>query len=155
MPSYRRARVPGGTFFFTVRCASRGDAILVDRIDALRTAYRGVAREMPFETVGIVVLPDHLHAVWRLPGGDTDFSTRWKRIKREFTVWVGETRTRGMSQARKSEAGLWQRRFWERVVRDEAQEAAALRYMWTNPVKHGWCETPGDWPYSSFRGVPP
>ena len=64
-------------------------------------------------------------------------------------------RPRAPSKARRGEAGVSQQRFWERCVRGEAEEAAILRYMWANPVKHGWCAAPGDWPYSSFRDVPP
>ena len=84
MPNYRRAYIPGGCFFFTVTLAARGSHLLTERIDDLRSAYASVLLEMPFHTDAIVVLPDHLHAIWTLPEGDADFSTRWKKIKTGF-----------------------------------------------------------------------
>ena len=151
MSDYRRASVPGGTFFFTLCLADRGGSLLTDRAGALRSAWVETARAMPFRTEAVVILPDHLHAVWTLPEGDTDFSTRWKRIKRGFTVRVGGEHVRSPSKARKGEAGLWQRRFWERCVRDEAELAACLRYVWCNPVKHGYVARAADWLWSSVH----
>ena len=76
MPDYRRAKVNGSAFFFTVVLAERSSTLLVDKIDRLRNAYRLVRERRPFETIAICVLPDHIHAIWSLPEGDADFSTR-------------------------------------------------------------------------------
>lgn len=74
MTDYRRHRVPGGCYFFTVNLLERrGNALLTDCIDLLREGVRRVRRSRPFSID--VVLPDHLHAVWTLPPGDDDFST--------------------------------------------------------------------------------
>ena len=151
MSRYRRHYVPGGTYFFTLNLAARGDDLLVRHIEALRAAYGTVLGVMPVRTRAIVILPDHLHAVWSMPEGDSDFSTRWKRIKREFTVRVGVERNRSASKRVKGEAGLWQRRYWERLIRDEAELEAALRYVVANPVKHGLMRQAVDWPYSSVH----
>jgi len=151
MSNYRRLHIPGGTYFFTVNLAVRGDDLLVRHIADLRAAYGEGLAGMPVRTRAIVVLPDHLHAVWTLPEGDSDFPTRWKRIKRGFTVRVGDVRNRSASKRAKGEAGIWQRRYWERFVRDETELSAALRYVWTNPVKHGFVTRPVDWPYSSLH----
>lgn len=153
MSRYRRARVPGGCFFFTVVLADRGSRLLVEEIGALREAWASVARERPFETRAAVVLPDHLHAVWQLPEGDGDFSSRWKAIKGRFSRAVGGGAVRP-SLARKGERGVWQRRFWERALRDDRDLAAHVEYCRTNPVKHGLVERPEDWPYSSFARRP-
>jgi len=85
MVRYRRNFVPGGTYFFTVTLADRRSAALVDHIGALRAAFRIARHERPFTIDAVVVLPDHLHAIWTLPSGDCDFSGRWKRIKANFT----------------------------------------------------------------------
>lgn len=151
MSNYRRLYVPGGTYFFTVNLAQRGATLLTDRVDDLRASYAEVMSDMPVATRAMVVLPDHLHAVWTLPEGDEDFPTRWKRIKCGFTVRVGETRECSVSKAAKGEAGIWQRRYWERCIRDEAELAMALQYVWGNPVKHGLVERAVDWPYSSVH----
>lgn len=82
MPNYRRFRVPGGTYFFTVNLLERyPNALLVRHIDNLREAVRKVRQDFPFHIDAWVVLPDHLHAVWTLPAGDDDFALRWRLIK--------------------------------------------------------------------------
>ena len=82
---YRRAKVPGGTYFFTVNLAERKRTLLVDHINDLRNAVRKVLTDHPFRIDAMVVLPDHLHAVWTLPEGDADYSKRWALIKAGFS----------------------------------------------------------------------
>jgi len=82
MSDYLRLKVPGATVFFTVTLAARGGSALVDHVDALREAVRRTKAERPFRVDAFVVLPDHLHAVWTLPEGNADFSTRWGRSRR-------------------------------------------------------------------------
>ncbi|MEM8786659.1 MAG: hypothetical protein AAGE76_00200 [Pseudomonadota bacterium] len=117
MAHYRRMRVPGASYFFTVSLTDRSRATLVDEIDALRQAYAATWADRPFYTDAIVVLPDHLHAVWTLPAGDADFSTRWGALKARFTRAVKGRMglnpiLRSASKVRKGDAGVWQRRFW-------------------------------------------
>jgi REP-associated tyrosine transposase len=159
MVHYRRNLVPGGTFFFTVTLADRRDTTLVDRITALRDAFRVARSERPFAVDAIVVLPDHLHAMMTLPSGDADFSGRWRRIKALFTHRVVREGL-AVERNRRGEFALWQRRFWEHTIRDEADFARHVDYIHFNPVKHGLVSRVGDWPHSSFhqyvrRGVLP
>jgi putative transposase len=151
MTEYRRHYVPGGTFFFTVNIAERSKSLLVDRIDALRMAFRTVKAELPFQIDAIVILPEHLHALWTLPAGDADYSTRWKRIKDAFTKAFPKTERRSASRMAKGERGIWQRRFWDHSIRDEADYARHFDYIHYNPVKHGWVRQVKDWPHSSFH----
>ena len=151
MPNYIRPNVSGATVFFTVALADRGSDLLVRKVDALRDSVTSVRAERPFWIEAWVVLPDHLHAVWTLPDGDRDFSVRWKDIKTRFTKSVGLVGPRSASKVAKGEAGLWQRRFWDHHIRDEADYVAHVRYCWGNPVKHGLVEKAVDWPYSSIH----
>ena len=151
MSRYRRIHIPGGTYFFTVALADRGKQTLTDEITLLRSVYGAVMREHPFTTEAIVILPDHIHAVWTLPQGDGDFSTRWKKIKAGFSLHCRAEGTATPSKARKGEKGIWQRRFWEHAIRDEADFAEHVEYCRFNPVKHGLVDRAEDWPYSSFR----
>ncbi len=151
MSRYRRIHIPGGTYFFTVALADRGKQTLTDEISLLRSVYGAVMREHPFTTEAIVILPDHIHAVWTLPDGDGDFSTRWKKIKAGFSLHCRAEGTVTPSKVRKGEKGIWQRRFWEHAIRDEADFAAHVEYCRFNPVKHGLVERAEDWPYLSFR----
>jgi putative transposase len=151
MPRYLRPHVTGASIFFTVALADRSSRLLVERVDVLRQAVRETLRERPFGIDAFVVLPDHLHCVWTMPAGDADFSVRWKEIKAGFTKALGQTRPRSDSKIAKGEAGIWQRRFWDHHIRDEADHAAHVRYCWINPVKHGFVERAADWPYSSIH----
>jgi len=151
MTDYRRCRVPGGTVFFTVTLADRRRRLLTDHIDTLRQAFRDVRQAHPFTIRASVVLPEHIHCLWELPAGDADYSTRWRQIKSAFSKALPRDERISASRARKSERGIWQRRFWEHSVRDDADYAAHFDYIHYNPVKHGWVRRVQDWPYSSFH----
>ncbi len=150
MTQYRRLRLPGATYFFTVCLDDSASTVLTDHIGALRFAYAKTMAERPVRCHAMVVLPNHLHAVWTLPEGDCDFSERWRLIKARFSRAVGLEADRCASKIAKRERGLWQRRFWEHAVRDEAELATLIGYCHLNPVEHGLVTKPGDWPYSSF-----
>jgi putative transposase len=95
-------------------------------------------------------MPDHLHAVWTLPEEDADYSLRWRLIKSRFSRGLPKGRLRPSQEARQ-ERGIWQRRYWEHHIRDEADYTAHVRYCHMNPVKHGFVERPEDWTYSSVH----
>ncbi|MCW1918458.1 transposase [Rhodobacter sp. KR11] len=150
MSGYVRPRVSGASVFFTVTLQDRGGQLLVDEVARLREAVAVTRAERPFQIDAFVVLPDHLHCVWTLPEGETDFSTRWRLIKTRFSRGL-PMGTRRASHERRQERGIWQRRFWEHHIRNEADFAAHVQYCWINPVKHGLVERPEDWPYSSIH----
>ncbi|MEM1062282.1 MAG: transposase [Planctomycetota bacterium] len=156
MPDYRRAKIDGGTYFFTVVTYGRRK-IFNDTAnrDLLGDIIREVKTRRPFVADAFVLLPDHLHAIWTLPPHDHDFSARWSEIKGSFTK-AFMTRggvDRAITKARRIEGrrGVWQPRFWEHAVRDEADFDRCFDYIHYNPVKHGLAESPADWPASSFR----
>jgi len=151
MSNYRRARIAGGTYFFTVALMDRASTLFVDRIDTLRAAFRVAARARPFRIEAIVVLPDHLHCIWTLPPGDSEYSIRWAHIKASFSRAIPRVKTPRRSLDVRRERGIWQRRFWEHVIRNEADFCAHADYIHFNPVKHGLAASPRDWPHSSFR----
>ena len=149
MTSYRRLRIPYGTYFFTVCLEDREGRTLVDEIDRLREAYAMAIHEMPVETHAVVILPNHLHAIWTEPGLPR-FSDRWQRIKARFSLAVAGDFGPNRSKALRREKGLWQRRFYEHAIRNEDEFEKAMDYCRLNPVKHGFVSEPEDWPYSSF-----
>lgn len=151
MTDYRRNRVPGGTYFFTVNTLQRSNGLLVKHIDLLREAVRVAKIRRPFHIDAWVVLPDHLHAVWTLPEGDFDYSARWQDIKRTFSKSLPKTEFLSAVRAAKGERGIWQRRFWEHTIRDDADYVAHVDYVHINPLKHGLVTHLADWPYSSFH----
>jgi putative transposase len=151
MTAYRRHYVPGGSYFFTVNLEDRSKKLLTENIDILREAVRVVREEHPFNLVAMAVLPDHLHAIWTLPPGDADFSVRWRKIKAGFSRRLGKGEVISASRASKGERGIWQRRFWEHMLRDEDDFRRHMDYLHFNPVKHGHCAQVKDWPFSTFH----
>lgn len=151
MSDYRRNRVAGGTYFFTVNLLNREAKLLVENIKALREAVRKVRAQRPFHIDAWVVLPEHMHCVWTLPGGDDDYSSRWRAIKIAFAKALPKTERVSAVRERKGERGIWQRRFWEHTIRDDKDYAAHVDYVHINPFKHGLVAHVKDWPYSSFH----
>ncbi|WP_046156319.1 REP-associated tyrosine transposase [Chromobacterium vaccinii] len=148
---YRRSMAEGGIWFFTVNLADRRQGYLTRHIDVLRQVVRQVRDRHPFEIVAMVVLPDHFHAVWALPEGDADYAIRMALIKAAFSRNLPKVERIRESRERKRERGIWQRRYWEHQIRDEADLQAHVDYIHYNPVKHGHAERVVDWPYSSFH----
>lgn len=152
MPDYRRAWHPGGTYFFTMNLLRRrGNDLLTRHVGSLREAVRGVRSAHPFEILGWVVLPDHVHCVLRLPPGDADFALRLRLIKAAFSKALPREEWRSAVRQRRGERGVWQRRFWEHLIRDEPDYRAHMDYLHFNPVKHGLVMRVQDWPYSTFH----
>ena len=156
MPKYRRARIPGGTYFFTVVTYHR-QRFLANPLcqSVLSTVIKEVRADLPFTQNAWVYLPDHLHCIWTLPEGETDYSKRWGLIKSRFSKQVKnilkEEIVGSASRRHKREASIWQRRFWEHSIRDENDYRRHLDYIHYNPVKHGLVGRVQDWPQSSFR----
>ncbi len=161
MVEYRRAKVEGATYFFTVNCAERHrNHLLVTHIDLLRQVFRKVRDDHPFTIDAMVVLPDHLHCIWTLPPGDADYKIRWALLKAGFSRDIPPGEQRSQSRMKRGERGIWQRRYWEHLIRGDRDFEQHVEYIHWNPVKHGWVKQVKDWPHSSFhtyvrRGIVP
>jgi putative transposase len=156
MSDYRRWYVPGGTYFFTLVVENRRPLFATPETRALLgNALRTIHGESPFRTVAMVLLPDHLHAIWQLPSNDCDYSTRWQRIKARFTTDLRCSGYRmpklSLARQNRGERGIWQRRFWEHVIRDEAELEAYFDYIHWNPVKHGYVRHPAEWESTTYH----
>lgn len=156
MSHFRRAYVPGGSFFFTVITERRAPILCTETARYyLRLILQDCRQRWPFRIDALVLLNDHLHAIWTLPPGDTDYSKRWGWIKKEFTkAWLaadGGEQPRSSSRLHQRRRGVWQRRFWEHTLRDEQDFERHCDYIHYNPIKHRLVECPRDWPFSSFH----
>jgi putative transposase len=156
LPEYRRVLIPGGTFFFTV-VTSRRRPILTkpDAREALHYAFKDAQATHPFQIDAICILPDHLHCIWTLPEGDADYSTRWKLVKgyfsRAYLRMGGSGGKITDSRVKKGDLGVWQRRFWEHVIRDSEDYQRHVDYIHYNPVKHRLVRSVSEWQWSSFQ----
>jgi putative transposase len=139
-----------GKDLITIKHSIPGQATLIEHIAELREAVRMVREKQPFHIDAWVVLPDHRHAIWTLPAGDDQYSNRWRAIKKAFSKTIPKTEYRSAIRIKRSERGIWQRRFWEHTILDDADYAAHKDYIHHKPVKHGWAVAVKGWPYSSF-----
>ena len=150
---YRRIYVKGASYFFTLVTYQR-QKILTEQtnINHLRNAFKKVKAKYPFEVTAIVILPDHLHAILELPDNDSDFSTRWRLIKYYFSRKINSAAfLNATSRNKKKEKPIWQRRYWDHLIRNEKDFERHMDYIHYNPVKHGYTTSPALWPYTSFH----
>jgi putative transposase len=145
MTDYRSNRVPGGTFFFTVRLLERGSTLLTDHISAFGEAMRQARVRRPFHVDAWVVLPDHAHTIWTLPPGDHDCSSRWRAVKIAFSKALNKAGIPG------NDGAIWERQYQHYRVPDDAQYATLVDYVHTNALRHGYCRDAVDWPWSSLH----
>jgi putative transposase len=143
---YRRLRVLGGIYFFTLVTHER-QALFSDSsaIALLHSAIERIRARHPFTIDAYVIMPDHLHMIWTLPPSDDDFSTKWMAIKSQF---VRELKKR---HGHNVQLPVWQGRFWEHLIRDERDFGNHVEYIHYNPVHHGYVAAPRDWLHSSFH----
>jgi len=151
---YRRDYTSGASYFFTVVTFRRAPIFRqTEAVARLRAAFRAEMVRRPFTIDAIVIMPDHIHAIWTLPPDDANYSIRWRNIKRAFTASIPNEQRPVVfaSRRRKQEQAIWQRRFWEHRIRDERDFNQHVDYIHYNPVKHGEVARPVDWPYSSIH----
>jgi len=156
MAEYRRVYVPGGTYFLTVVTYQRYPFFRdPNAVDLFRRVWVKTQKDLPFESIGCVLLHDHFHCLWGLPAGDNRYSVRIKKIKERFTSdWLSQGGCEVLvtsSQKGRGNRGVWQKRFWEHTIRDERDFEMHLDYIHFNPVKHGYCKRASEWPYSTFH----
>jgi putative transposase len=155
MPGYRRIKIKGGTYFFTVVTFGRQPILTRAPVRvALREGIQEVRQALPFTIEAWVLMPDHLHTIWTLPENDDNFASRWAVIKRIVSKRCSALDIRKPmddSHGKRGESRIWQRRFWEHLIRDELDLQRHLDYIHWNPVKHGYVDKVIDWPYSTFH----
>ncbi len=142
MPEYRRLDATGATVFFTVVTERRRPIFNgPPAVDLLRAALGRVISDHPFTIDAIVIMPEHIHAIWTMPPGDDRFGLRWSAIKAAFTrahlAAGGHETRRSASRRARNERGVWQRRFWDHVIRDDDDLGRHVDYIYHSPVKHG------------------
>lgn len=153
MKNYRRNRQAGATYFLTLCLNDRRSSLLTDYINELRQAYRKTQLKMPFINEAIVILPDHIHALWTMPDNDDNYPDRVRLFKSYFSRQLPQSvkQTKHSSRIDRKETSIWQRRYWEHTIRDESDFGNHMDYIHYNPVKHGYASNPQDWQYSTLR----
>lgn len=129
----------------------RQRTLLTGHINLLRDSVRRVKRLYPFHIDAWVVLPDHMHMVLTLPEDTDDFPVRLRLIKLLFAKGLARTERLSAARRKRNERGVWQRRFWEHLIRDDRDYAMHIDYCHWNPMKHRYVTRVKDWPYSTFH----
>ena len=137
MPNYRRWYGEGGTFAFTVCLADRSQTTLTDEIAIIKRAYADTLTPRGIRTLALCVMPNHLHAVWRMADGDTNYPGAWQGFKRRVTNRLSQR--------------IWQDRYYESMIETDAQLTHAVNYVHGNPVHHGYVRDAADWPHSTWH----
>jgi len=156
MSNYRRVILPGATYFFTQVTYQRIPWLCSDiSRSTLRKGLQRLQKLYPFSLDAIVLLPDHLHCIWTLPDGDSNYAGRWRYLKNFVTRSCGHKlqipAEISLSRQKRQEKNLWQRRYWEHLITDDTDFNNHCNYIHYNPVKHGLCQSPKDWEFSSFH----
>lgn len=156
MSNYRRPHIAGGTYFITQVTYQRQQWLCRDIArHALRTAIEQVRKTRPFTVDAFVLLPDHFHCLLTLPSDDSDLSTRLRLIKtyvtRHYRPALQLDSVVSASRQQRKEQNLWQRRFWEHVIRNDDDFAQHCDYIHYNPIRHKLCKNPADWQFSSIH----
>jgi putative transposase len=151
MSKYIRSQITGATYFFTLALAQRQSQLLTENIPLFRQAYQRANALHPFTTIAICVLPEHLHAIWKMPEDDGDYALRWRIIKSQFSRNFSANKLRSDSKIKHREKGIWQRRYWEHQIRDNVDLQRHVDYIHYNPIKHGYVTKVKDWPHSTFH----
>jgi putative transposase len=159
MTHYRDNRVPGGTFFFTVRLLDPASTLLTDHFSAFGEAMRQARVRKPFHVDAWVVLPNHAHAIWTLPPGDHDCATRWRAVKIAFSKALHKSRVPGVGAnagagARANglaDSAIWERHYLDYRIGDDEEYATLIDYVHGDPVRHGLCVRADEWQWSSLH----
>jgi len=144
MTDYRHNRVPGGTFFFTVRLLDRNATLLTDHFSAFGEAMRQARSKRPFHVDAWVVLPDHAHAIWTLPPGDHDCASRWRAVKIAFSKALRKA-------AAGPDSAIWEPHYRHHRVTSEFEYGELIDYVHGNPLRHGLCTEAAGWQWSSLH----
>jgi len=141
---YRRVTAPGATYFFTVNLYNRKSYLLLNEVDLLRTIFRRIHHLHPFMINAIVILPDHLHAVFTLPENDSNYSLRWNLIKGYFSKEIQTKESLNSSRKNKNERGIWHAGFGNIISETSMILKNHIDYIHYNPVKHGYVQKPSN-----------
>ena len=151
MANFEQTFVAGGTYFFSVRLLDLQSDVLVRQVDLLRSSVRVCARRWPFAIDAAVILPSHLHMIWTLPAGDTDWAKRWRLIKSTFSRHLPALDDVPADRGFRSAHDVWQRGVQQHLIRDQQDFDLHMHQIHFAPVHAGLVRKPSDWQFCSLH----
>lgn len=151
--NYRRLYIENSKIFITM-VTSKRRPILIENINILRESFKQIKNKIEYKIEAIVILPDHIHMIIE-PKETKKYPEIIKGIKTYFSRAIDETKLDNyeLTQSRKDkkEKDIWQRRYWEHSITDEADLRKHTDYIHYNPIKHGYVKQAKKWKYSTFK----
>jgi putative transposase len=133
-------RYLGRNIYFVTFCTHGRRPVFGDseRASWIIQTLRTVSESSGFRVHSYCVMPDHVHAVIEGSAGDSDLGRFVKAFKQSTAFHY------------KKELGesLWQRRYYEHILRPSDSLDAIIWYVWMNPVRAGLCAEPKSYPHS-------
>ncbi len=145
MPNIHRFYIPNAIIFITVVTRDRMPYFKSDQdIRLYWETLKRVQEIYPFNLLAYVILPDHFHWLMRLKDSGGNFSQVLHSFKRNFTLNFKKTHNII------TQLSLWQRGYWDHIIRNEGDLNNHFDYIHWNPVKHNLVNRPENWPHSSY-----
>jgi REP element-mobilizing transposase RayT len=126
-------------YFLTICTAGRQPMLArPDAFAILREEFSAAPERYGWTIGRFVAMPDHLH--FFRSGGNTASLSRFVGVFKQWTA-------KRILAAAGAPAPLWQREFFDHLLRSHESYEAKWRYMRENPVRAGLVENADDWPY--------
>jgi putative transposase len=142
MPSgLKRFHHSGQSHFVTFTCYHRLPLLADDKTcQAFVLALERARKLYLFRVYGFIAMPEHVHLPISEPEGGT-VAKAVQSLKVSSSLRTTAVR----------ESPLWQKRYYDRNIRDYAEFVEKLQYLHRNPVQRGLAEKAEDWKWGSFR----
>ena len=152
MANYKRIFLDGYSYYLTVVTHKR-NPILIDNINLLRESFRVSKRKYRYKIEAIVILPDHFHTIIT-PKNAKDYPHIVRTIKQHFSKHCDakyyEHLEQSTSRQKEGYKPIWQKKYFEHTIRDQKDFEEKVKYIYNNPIKHGYVENIKDWKHSSY-----
>ena len=132
--------LPGQSCFITSVTAKR-EPLLVKHSRYFISAIRKAKSKFNFSIVAWIIVPDHFHLILNTPDGNTSKIIQCLKLSFSGQYRYYERKT----------GPVWQRRYWDHIIRSQDDMNRHIDYIHYNPVKHRLADSPKDYRLSSFR----
>lgn len=152
MSNYKRYFGNNNPVFITFVTNGR-KKILIENIELLRNSFKFAKVKFKFEIFAGVTLKEHCHIIIAAEN-QNDIPKIIRTIKFNFSINIPQKCLENVnlshSAMKRGEKGIWQRRYYDHIIRDEEDLYRHIDYIHYNPTKH-YTITPKDWAFSSFN----
>ena len=134
--------------FITVVTKNR-QQILIDNIELLKDCLKNSMHKFNYKFIAGIIMPDHFHILIYSEKPDL-IPKIIHDIKYSFSKNITSNVQLTESEQKRGDKGIWQRRYYDHIIRDENDLNRHLDYIHYNSMKHLNIE-PKNWKCSSFH----